>query len=291
MQSTSKHKRYPIHQSPLYRIKGRGQFQSVLNVNWNDSKKLLSSDNYKVWINDDGREIQKPIRWLNAVHLRLGKLLSRIELPDYLYSQKGKSYADNARAHIGDTPLVKTDINKFFPSTSWQMVYKLFKEDFKCASDVSHVLADICCYEQAYLPTGSPISGRVSFFAAKHMFDELAKLASAHNCTITVYVDDVTLSGEKATKTLLGEARKIISKYGYKTKQRKSRTYASKKPKPVTGAIVATDNLRLPNNRHKKIWETRNMLKTADPTEKHQLQLSLRGRLQEAKQITSKEED
>ena len=48
---------------------------------------------------------------------------------------------------------------------------RMFLHDFECAEDIAHRLADICCYKQLHLPTGSPVSGRIAFFAAKHMFD------------------------------------------------------------------------------------------------------------------------
>ncbi|MBW9266722.1 MAG: reverse transcriptase family protein [Candidatus Thiodiazotropha sp. (ex. Lucinisca nassula)] len=269
-------------------MKGKGQFQKVLNIDYNEIGKLLSCNNYRVWRNSDGRVIQQPISWLAKVHKRIANLLNRIELPDYIYSQLGRSYSDNARVHVGETPLVKTDIHKFFPSTTRNMVYKMFRNEFQCALDISNVLADICCYKQSHLPTGSPLSGRVAFFAAKNMFDEIMGYVSKYDCMLSVYVDDITVSGKNATKQLLGEVRKIISKHGYLTKQRKSFTYPESKPKQVTGTIVTSDDLRLPNQRHKKIWETRKQIKVADPVEKDRLMKSLQGRIQESKQITKK---
>ncbi|KGW20495.1 reverse transcriptase family protein [Burkholderia pseudomallei MSHR2451] len=285
MKSKNTPERYPLHQSPLYCLKGKGQFEKVLGVEWAAVSKLLASDNYRVWENDKGREIQQPIGWLAHVHGRISKLLSRIELPDYLYSQKGRSYADNAREHVGSTPLIKTDIHKFYPSTTRQMVYRMFVMDFMCAEDIAHCLADICCYRQKHLPTGSALSGRVAFFAARHMFDDIAELAARERCLMTAYVDDVTVSGAAATKRLLGEVRRVVSRHGYKTKQRKSKTYAAASAKVVTGAIVAGDELRLPNERHRKIWQAKQELSHCEREEKTRLMRTLRGRLQEARQI------
>ncbi len=285
MPSTSTRKQYPLNQSPLFRLRGKGQFEKIIGVQWDAIDKLLSPDNYRVWVNEKGREIQQPIGWLAQVHERVGKLLARIELPDYLYSQRGRSYADNARQHLGKSPLIKTDIHKFYPSTTRQMVFRMFAVDFQCAEDVAHRLADICCYRQEHLPTGSALSGRVAFFAARHMFDDIAKIASDKRCKMTAYVDDVAVSGPGATKKLLGEIRKTIHRHGLKTKQRKSKSYASSSAKALTGAVIAGDELRLPNVRHRKIWETRLALAQALPSDKERLQKTLRGRLQEAKQI------
>jgi hypothetical protein len=283
-------RRYPLSQSPLFRIKGKGQLSSLLHLDWDAIEALLSSESYRVWLNDKKREIQQPIGRLGAVHSRIGDLFSRIELPDYLYSQKGRSYADNAWRHRGEVPLIKTDIHKFYPSTTWMMVYRMFCIDFECADDVAHRLADLCCYQQKHLPTGSPLSGRIAFFAARHMFDAVSSAAEREGCKMTAYVDDLTLSGSKATKVLLGEVRRIVRQHGLKTTNKKSRTYAATSPKPVTGAVVCGNELRLPNERHRKIEEVRQALKVAAKTERPRLQRVLLGRVQESKQVLRERE-
>ena len=278
-------KRYSIDQSALFRIRGKGQFKSIIEVDWDAVPSLLSANVYRVWLNEKGREIQQPIGKLEKVHRRIGDLLSRIELPDYLFSQRGRSYADNARQHVGEIPLFKTDIHKFYPSTTRAMVHRMFFEDFQCANDVAGHLADICCYRQIHLPTGSAVSGRIAFFAARQMFDSISDLAREQGCTMTAYVDDITISGDAASKTLLAEVRKIVRQHGLKTKQAKSKTFSATAAKTVTGAVIAGDQLRLPNLRHKKIHEVRQELSTASSLEKTRIQQALRGRLQEAKQI------
>lgn len=285
MPSKNTPKGYPLDQSPLYRLRGKGQFERVLQVQWAAADRLISDYNYRVWLNDKGREIQQPLGWLAHVHRRIGKLLARIELPDYVYSKKGRSYADNAWQHVGATPLVKTDIHRFYPSVTRGMVYRLFADDFQCAEDVAHRLADICCYRQEHLPTGSALSGRVAFFAARHMFAEVAELAAREQCQMTAYVDDVTISGTAATKVLLGAVRQIVSKHGLKTKQRKSRTFAAGSAKAVTGAILVGDEIRLPNERHRKIWDARQAFAKASRKERPRILRALRGREQEAQQI------
>ena len=276
---------YPLHQSPFYKMVGIGQLERTLSIDTAKLARLLTTDNYRVWINEKGREIQQPIKWLAQVHKCIGNLLSRIELPDYVYSQKGRSYADNARQHTGDFPLGKTDITKFYPSTTRQMVWRMFTQEFKCAHDVADILADICCYQQMHLPTGSSLSGRVAFFTARPMFDEINRKAENTSSKMTAYVDDITLSGPSVTKKLISEVRQIVRKHGLKTKHSKTKTFSRNMPKIVTGAVVVGDEIRLPNPRHKKIWETRRAIRDATPEKRKPLARSLRGRLQEAKQI------
>lgn len=280
-------KKYPANQSPLYRLVGIGQLKRVLSIDTKRLEKILSQENYRTWHNEKGREIQQPIKWLAQVHKRIGELLSRIEVPDYVYSQKGRSYADNARQHLGNVPLAKTDISKFYPSTTRHMVWRMFVADFKCACDVADILADICCYQQKHLPTGSSLSGRVAFFAARHMFDEISDKAQAIESKLTVYVDDITLSGHLVTKKVISEVRHIVRVHGLQTKESKTKTYASGAAKMVTGAVLVGNEMRLPNSRHKKIWEAHRAMQLAKPEDREKFARSLKGRLQEAKQIIS----
>ena len=277
--------RYPLHQSPLYKIVGLRKLEAVLCIKVDKLDRLLAADNYRVWTNVKGREIQQPIKWLAQVHKRIGDLLARIELPDYVFSQKGRSYADNARYHAGAMPLGKTDISTFYPSTTRKMVWRMFSNDFKCANDVADILADICCYKQAHLPTGSSLSGRIAFFSAKPAFDAIEEKAKLVGSRMSLYVDDITLSGRSATKGLLAEVRQIVRRQGLRTKNSKTKTFAASAPKMVTGAIVVGREVRLPNARHKKIFEVRKAIRLASPAERVVLMRALRGRMQEAKQV------
>lgn len=285
MPSSALPKRYAVNQSPLYRLRGKGRFEEVIRVKWDAVPELLSAESYRVWRNPKQRDIQAPTHWMAAVHRTIGDLLARIEVPNYVFSQKGRSYADNARQHLGAHPVIKTDIHKFYPSVTRAMVFRMFTQDFECAADVADRLADICCYKQAHLPTGSPLSGRVSFFAARGMFDDISKLAEATNCKLTIYVDDIVLSGPNATKRLLAEVRMLISRHGLKSKGKKSKSFAPGAPKCVTGAVLVGDELRLPNERHRKLHQTRVALKGAEGEERVKLKRQLRGREQEAAQV------
>lgn len=285
IRSNKANRRHPIHASRLYKIVGKGQLETLLGIQLEHLDRLLSPENYRVWINKKDREIQQPINWLGSVHKRIGDLLARIEVPDYVYSQKGRSYVDNARQHTGNVPLGKTDISKFYPSTTRQMVWRMFSEDFKCAKDIADILADICCYQQKHLSTGSPLSGRIAFFSARKMFDEIHEKVGSSSSTMTLYVDDITLSGQDVTKKLISQVRQTVRRHGLRTKNSKTKTFAANAPKTVTGVVVVGDDVCLPNSRHKKIWEDRHALKSARGEEKKRLFKSLRGRLQEAKQI------
>lgn len=285
MTSSASRRRYAIDQSPLFALRGKGRFEKALGIKWDSVPELLGSDAYRVWLNEKNREIQAPINWMAAMHKNIGDLLARIEVPDYVFSQKGRSYADNAQKHVGNHPVIKTDIHKFYPSVTREMVFGTFFRDFSCAADIADRLADICCFKQQHLPTGSPLSGRLAFFAARPLFDDIAMLAQANDCTFTIYVDDIVLSGPSATKALLGQVRTLISRHGLKSKNKKSKTFAHGAPKCVTGAVIVGDRLKLPNARHLKMRDAHNALVAANDEDRESLKMQYVGRRQEAKQV------
>ena len=71
----------------------------------------------------------------------------------------------------------------------------------KCAPDIARLLAKICCIHGA-LPTGSPISPTLSYFACEDMFSWIGNLARSNNLCFSLYVDDMFFSGETASQEL-----------------------------------------------------------------------------------------
>jgi len=139
-----------------------------------------------------------------------------------------------------------------------------------------------------HLPTGSYLSGIIAFLAHQSMFDEIHVLSLSAGCTMTCYVDDVVLSGRGATKTLLHEVRGIINRHGLAAKREKSKTFPADKPKIVTGVVITSDGLAVPNKRLQDARRVRDLIEnTSDLREKDRLRSSLKGKLQEAKQIYS----
>src|ERR1035438_6872737 len=129
---------YHLNQSPFYQLSSKRKLAGLLGFNISDFACLIDKSNYHEFKNKKGRLIQHPLKngTLDSIHKSIAKLLARIELPSYLYSCKGRSYVLNAAAHSANVPLIKTDISKFYPSTSFSSIFSLFRNDFKCSPDV-----------------------------------------------------------------------------------------------------------------------------------------------------------
>lgn len=281
-------KQYHINQSPLYKIVGLKQLELCLGIDLDRIDKLLVDTSYRTWVIKNDREIQHPQGWLSQVHSKISYYLSKIDTPNYVHHKKGSSHVSNASEHTGYHPVAKTDISKYYPSTTRQMLKTMFIKQFRCAVDIAGLLADLCSFQKTHLPTGSPISGYLAFWASKDLFDKVFALSKSKGCVFTLYVDDLTISGNAASKSLLNEVRVIVKKNGLNTKNNKSKTFAPHATKIITGVAVKGNECLLPNCRHKDIAENRLAIANAkQPEQKETLKRSLKGRMMAAKQISN----
>tara|TARA_R110000822_G_scaffold184513_4_gene323851 strand:- start:244 stop:1209 length:966 start_codon:yes stop_codon:yes gene_type:complete len=275
----------PAEQSHLYGIKSPQALANRLGWPLDKLRGLANSGGYRVYNHKKtGREIQEPGAALQSLHRQIHKYLSRIKTPDYLHSAvKGKSYLSNAKAHVGDVSLIKIDIAKFYQSVAQHKVMHFFRDVMDCAPDVAGLLANLICF-RGVLPTGSSASPIISFYTYKFLFDDLAGLADAYGLTMTCYVDDITMSGELASRQILQEARTMIFRAGLRA--HKDRSFSPDGPKIVTGVAVTGRGIGLPFGRWQKIRnQVQELNRCTDDTEKLKIYQQLISRLYEATQI------
>ncbi|MBF0176760.1 MAG: RNA-directed DNA polymerase [Magnetococcales bacterium] len=282
--------RHPLNQSPFFKLRSRKKLANILGLGLKDLEVFAQNEadeNYRLFeIRRGGkaRPIQWPIPCLQRIHKRVCDLLARIETPNYLHSAiKGRSYLSNAKAHSGDTALVKVDIRKFFPSVTVQSVKSFFLKTMGCSPDVAAVLSKVLTV-YGHLPTGSSVSPILSFYAHLDMFGEIEQLARKRGAVMTCYVDDMCFSGRSVTRKFLYEVRLIIHRHGLKT--HKIHCFAPGVPRIVTGVVVTGDGMKLPNKRHQAIAEDFAKFQSSlDEKQKLKIFQSLLGRVNEASQI------
>jgi hypothetical protein len=217
---------------------------------------MLSRDvgNYRLFpklLNGKIRDIQEPKRRLQKLHLRVHKLLSRVEVPSYLHSAvRGRSYLTNANAHDPAVPAIKIDVKKFFQSVPREAIRRFFSDTLMCRSDVAGLLSDILTY-RAHLPTGSSASPIMAYYAFKQMFDQIEALARLRRVDMTCYVDDMTMSGANATRQLLYEVHKLVATHGLRT--HKMHYFRANQPRVITGVCGTRAGRRVPNKLHLRI--------------------------------------
>ncbi|EGQ7944619.1 RNA-directed DNA polymerase [Vibrio cholerae] len=247
-----KNKSYKINQSPLYKLSSHKKLAACLGL---DNEKTLSNilqhgdNNYYVSTLPSGRVIEVPKPQLNRIHRRLNKLLTRIEVPDYLNSGvKGRSNVKNAQDHIGELAVLKLDIQNFYQSVTQQQIARCFVKSFACPKDVAETLSKLCVIH-GHIPTGSSISQSLAFIVNRPVFDHINIYSISKGIRFTCYVDDLTFSGQTIPKGFSSYITSYL-KRNRSYKCHKMRVYKTLTPKLITGAVVVGKLLKV-KNRHR----------------------------------------
>ncbi len=199
------------------------------------------------------------------MHIAVRKALSRIEPPEFLFRPvKQRSHVSNAARHAGAREIRKLDIHAYFPSTPSRRVYWFFHTVMACSPDVASILAKLFTVD-GHLATGSTVSPILSFFAFYDMWLDIADITKQAGCILSVYMDDIAVSGDRVPDRVIWEIKKQI--HCRELLAHKERRYTGGIGE-VTGAIINNGKLQVPNRHRKKAYDTCTTLAaTEDPAE------------------------
>lgn len=281
---------HPLDQSCLFKVRSKKKLADHLYTSVRNLENLRDADSlYSSWQekkkNGGFRLIEAPFDHLKDKQKRIADLLQRIEPPDYLMAPvKKRSYVTNAAIHVGARAYCLLDIEDFFPSCSAKRVFWFYNKKMQCAPDVSAILTGIST-RNGYLPQGSPCSPILAYFAYVDMWEEIDRIAKGSGCNLSIYADDITISGEVVYGQDVWEVKKILRKYGHSFSQKKERHLVDR-PVEITGVVVTETALLLPNRQHLKLLETKRKKENARSSKhKEMLERQIRGRLAQAKQV------
>lgn len=280
-------KRVSLRGSALFKLTSPARLAHILCISPGQLAYLVKNAEANYLVRTDrktGRLIEEPKALLKQVHARVAKLLQQIETPDYLHSGvRRRSYVTNASQHEAVEGAIKLDVKKFFPSARAAAVYGFFHDVMEFPSDVASRMTKLLTIG-GHLPTGGNASCILSFWAYKPMFDEIAALAEEKGCAFTLYVDDMTISGRFASRSMQRAARLIVGRYHLRA--HKNKTFAPNQPRVVTGVAVTVRGNELPNRRAQAIEAAANTIaQMADDAGKLAMLPSLVGRVSEAVEI------
>ncbi|MBD2186884.1 RNA-directed DNA polymerase [Pseudanabaena sp. FACHB-723] len=292
-QLKNKYSRYDLNQSPFFRLTSQTKLAKVLWISKRKLEILIDSEN--LYIEDvfiksgKSRLLAKPRYDLKKVQKQIEDILKRIKCPDYLHSpKKDCSYISNAKVHTNANVVVTLDIQNYFSSTPSRRVYWFFHKKMQCSPDVASILAKLLTFKD-HLPTGSPSSPLIAYFAYIDMWNEINELVENANCKLSLYIDDVTISGQNVSEKLIWEVKKKIYSNDLSVNKSKEKRYSGKQPRQITGVILTPQGeMKLPNRQHLKMYKVRKLIKkTDDPEAKDNLTQKLKGLESQAKQIMS----
>ncbi len=265
---------HPLDQSRLFMLRTRGKLAKLLRITPSELRALeLATEQYREFErpkkNGIGyRHVENPCRELKRAQARIARALGGITPPDFLFCPvKRRCYVTNAAAHRNNRVIQCLDIQKFFPNTPQQRVFWFFRKVMHCNRDMAGLLAKLACY-QGYLPTGSPLSPIMAYFAFYDLWAEIATFCKERGYTFTVYIDDVTVSGPRVPRADMWEIRQMIHRRGLIA--HKAKTYVDR-PAEITGVILREGKLEAPFRQHQKKHEAKALLLATVDAERNAL--------------------
>ena len=274
----------------LFKIGNKSKLCKLLKISRQELRLFCGDENYRVYKepkhNGTGfRTIEAPAKKLKSVQRKINKELQKLSVPDYLCSGiKGKSFIDNALAHIQNQFLLCIDIDSFYPSTDYQKIFQFYKYNLQIPDDLAWILTNLTTFNK-HLPTGAPTSVILAYFGYKKTFDDIYFKAKELDIKMTVYIDDITFSSKnKIPYSFYNFVEKRMKDQKLFLKSKKTKWYTPKDFKIITGnRITPNGECKVPLKNILKIKSIMNG-KNIKNLSKEQL-ISLKGALVVAQRI------
>lgn len=251
--------RYSIECSPFTQRPTQRDVAKLLGETRDDLRRLV---NYKEQFiirrqitskNGKVRDLAYPDSRLRATHERLKFHLNKIRQPDYLYSPRRKrGQRDNAAVHLDQDQYLTLDLKQFYPSTTEDMVRRWFLNELGMYPDVAGLLTHLCTVD-GKVSFGSPLTPVLCSLVHRPMFDAISGICRARGLRYSVWVDDLTLSGQFIPGEALEEIRAIVRAAGLRSHRIVYRS--GNRPVFITGIGVVGPHLVAANSLHRRIKE------------------------------------
>ncbi|BCM85129.1 hypothetical protein mvi_35900 [Methylobacterium indicum] len=127
----------------------------------------------------------------------------------------------------------------------------------------------------------------LAYYAHYDVWQTIADICAYHNYNLSVYIDDVTVSGPSVSAVAMWQIKTAIHRSGLRYHKEK---FFHGRPSEITGVIVAGDKLSAPNRQLKKIASTKRQIKISRrPDDNAKLKEQLTGLNGQIKQIASRQ--
>ncbi|WP_375589767.1 reverse transcriptase family protein [Hoeflea alexandrii] len=269
------HERYGIERSPLSQRPTQRDIAELLGETRDDLRRLI---NYKEMFivrrqittgrKNKVRDLAYPVSRLRAVHERLKFHLNKVKQPSYLFSpRKNRGQRDNAVLHLDQDQYLTLDLKQFYPSTSEDMVRRWFRDELAMYDDVAGLLTHLCTID-GKVSFGSPVTPVLCTLVHRAMFDRVAQICSRRGLRFSVWVDDLTISGDFVPGEVLEEIRAVVRDSGLRSHSIRYRS--GNRPVFITGIGVVGPKIVTANALNLKIkecWEEYHAAETYEERE------------------------
>ncbi|OYD21043.1 reverse transcriptase family protein [Oceanimonas baumannii] len=258
-------------QKPVGSIKA---LANLLNLTLNELEELIQSSNNDYIIASKIEKADGSLRVTYKAKQKLrialdtikSRIFDKVKHPDYIAAgQLGKSYTNNAKAHINSKMLMSEDIKNFFPSISTKEVNRIFQHFFCFPPEVSNALSELST-KDGFLVQGSPLSGEIANLIFYQDEPELVEYCQSQELRYTRYYDDIHISSDKKEfheliPHLKSKIYRIFGKHGVRPHRSKKKSHFSTCSSRLSVHDV-TVNSKKTNPSHERISKVRQLLFT-----------------------------
>jgi hypothetical protein len=193
---------------------------------------------------------------LKKLHEKIkNRMLKQVDYPSYLLGgiedkMSPRDYKRHAEIHSGKSILISEDVKDFFPSSSIEIVNNIWKNIFRCTSEVAALLTTITTLNGS-LPQGWKTSGYLANLVFWDLEPELVRKLTTRGFSYSRFMDDITVScktriNNKSKTFVIKEVYRMLFLRGYAPKRSKHQIDSSGKRMEVTGLVINDKNPSLP---------------------------------------------
>ncbi len=185
------------------------------------------------------RKITVPAPPIKAMQrLILKRILPAFPVSKYAmaYRRGGKLY-DNAAPHIGKKYLLKMDLENFFGSIRFDMVYSAVFHTRHFPRRIGAMLTKLCCKEDV-LPQGAPTSPALSNLVMRRFDDAIGRWCEKRGIAYTRYCDDLAFSADVPLYCVYVKVKTMLEEMGFTVNEYKTHFITNASRQSVTGLTV-----------------------------------------------------
>lgn len=212
----------------------RGKIQALASTAGNYYRPFFKTDPR----NGKQRQIDNPIEPLKSLQRRIKQqILDTMPLPPGVVGGvKGRRLRDNLTPHVGKFQVSCLDIRNCFPSISNKRVYSIYTSFFGCSPTIASLLTRLTTFWRC-LPQGASTSTGLAILALLPLYEDLVRLLEPMGLRVTIWIDDITISGSEH-RQVIGEVVRRIQSHGFSVRNKKLLILFRHHRQWVTGATV-----------------------------------------------------
>jgi retron-type reverse transcriptase len=226
-------------------------FRLLVNTDWPPGKQLaclyavsnhIEKHYHSVAIfKGDGssRTLQIPDSLLKTIQTNIHRnILRPMSVSPYATAyHEGADIRINAAAHAGKMLVLKMDVENFFDSITFLMVYQRAFPTVYFPPAVGTLLTHLCCYREC-LPQGAPTSPAISNLIMRPFDDYMGRWCNERDITYTRYCDDMTFSGNFDAKEVKNKVQNYLQAMGFSLNHKKTSLSKRYQRQTVTSIVV-----------------------------------------------------